>query len=112
MGDIAPAGDYIDAIRSSDRNLVSRRLIMAQSGKDGCTTPAGGPILPPGTEVSSDSKSSKLKEVPKMTAKVGKPAPDFEANGYFQGGFNNFKLSDYKDKWVLLCFYPGDFTFV
>ncbi len=47
-----------------------------------------------------------------MTAKVGKPAPDFEANGYYQGGFDNFKLSDYKDKWRLLCFYPGDFTFV
>jgi hypothetical protein len=85
---------------------------MAQSGKDGCTKPAGGPILPPGAEASPDSQLSKSKEVLKMTAKVGKPAPDFEANGYFQGGFNNFKLSDYKDKWVLLCFYPGDFTFV
>jgi peroxiredoxin len=29
-----------------------------------------------------------------------------------QGGFKNVKLSDYKGKWVVLCFYPGDFTFV
>jgi len=85
---------------------------MAPSNKDGCTTPAAGPIGPPDEEASAESQSAKPKEVIKMTAKVGKKAPDFEANGYFEGGFDNFKLSDYKDKWILLCFYPGDFTFV
>jgi len=43
---------------------------------------------------------------------VGQAAPDFEASGYLEGGFKNFKLSDFKGKWILLCFYPGDFTFV
>ncbi len=47
-----------------------------------------------------------------MMAKVGKPAPDFEASAYFEGGFKNVKLSDFKGHWVVLCFYPGDFTFV
>jgi len=47
-----------------------------------------------------------------MLAKVGKPAPDFEANAFVNGGFTTVKLSDYKGKWVSLCFYPGDFTFV
>ncbi len=47
-----------------------------------------------------------------MTARVGKPAPDFEASAFIDGGFKNFKLSDFQGKWVLLCFYPGDFTFV
>ena len=47
-----------------------------------------------------------------MIARVGKPAPDFEAMGYVGGGFKVVKLSDYKDHWLLLCFYPGDFTFV
>ena len=47
-----------------------------------------------------------------MTARVGHPAPDFEASAFFEGGFKNIKLSDYKGKWVALCFYPGDFTFV
>jgi len=47
-----------------------------------------------------------------MIARVGKPAPDFETTAYHQGGFKNVRLSDYKGKWVLLCFYPGDFTFV
>jgi len=47
-----------------------------------------------------------------VIAKVGKPAPDFEASAFVAGGFKNVKLSDYKGKWVVLCFYPGDFTFV
>lgn len=44
--------------------------------------------------------------------KVGKPAPDFTAAAYHNGKFTKVSLSDYKGKWVLLCFYPGDFTFV
>ena len=52
------------------------------------------------------------KGVNKLMAKVGKPAPDFEANAFVNGGFSNVKLSDYKGQWLVLCFYPGDFTFV
>ena len=48
-----------------------------------------------------------------MQAHVGKPAIDFEANAFIEGkGFEPVKLSDYKGKWIVLCFYPGDFTFV
>ncbi len=47
-----------------------------------------------------------------MTARVGQKAPDFQAPAYYQGKFTDVKLSDYLGKWVLLCFYPGDFTFV
>jgi peroxiredoxin (alkyl hydroperoxide reductase subunit C) len=47
-----------------------------------------------------------------MTARVGQKAPDFAAPSYYQGGFTPVKLSDFAGKWVLLCFYPGDFTFV
>ncbi len=43
---------------------------------------------------------------------VGEKAPDFVASGYQKGKFINTKLSDYLGKWVLVCFYPGDFTFV
>jgi peroxiredoxin (alkyl hydroperoxide reductase subunit C) len=45
-------------------------------------------------------------------ARVGQKAPDFEAPAYYRGAFTNIKLSDLAGKWVLLCFYPGDFTFV
>ena len=47
-----------------------------------------------------------------MTARVGRPAPDFNAPAYFRGTFKNVQLSDHVGKWILLCFYPGDFTFV
>jgi peroxiredoxin (alkyl hydroperoxide reductase subunit C) len=47
-----------------------------------------------------------------MTARVGQKAPDFEAPTYYRGTFTNIKLSGLLGKWVLLCFYPGDFTFV
>ena len=43
---------------------------------------------------------------------VGKPAPTFTAPAYHNGEFTDVNLEDYKGKWVLLCFYPGDFTFV
>jgi len=77
---------------------------------DGCVSPAKGPVLAPETEEASPTQASK-KEI-KMTAQVGKPAPDFEAAAYVDGSFKNIKLSDYKGKWVVVCFYPGDFTFV
>jgi peroxiredoxin (alkyl hydroperoxide reductase subunit C) len=49
----------------------------------------------------------------KMIARVGLEAVDFEANAFVEGqGFKQIKLSDYKGQWIVLCFYPGDFTFV
>jgi len=48
-----------------------------------------------------------------VRAQVGKEAPDFEANAFVgAGGFQPLKLSDFKGQWIVLCFYPGDFTFV
>ena len=47
-----------------------------------------------------------------MQVSIGKEAPDFGATAYYEGGFTDVKLSDFRGKWVLLCFYPGDFTFV
>ncbi len=54
-----------------------------------------------------DTKEKKMDIV-----RVGHKAPDFEAPAYYKGGFTSVKLSDFKGKWVVLCFYPGDFTFV
>jgi hypothetical protein len=47
-----------------------------------------------------------------VTARVGQKAPDFTAPAYLKGGFTSVQLSSFAGKWVLLCFYPGDFTFV
>uniref|UniRef100_A0AAA9SS04 Peroxiredoxin-2 n=2 Tax=Bos TaxID=9903 RepID=A0AAA9SS04_BOVIN len=45
-------------------------------------------------------------------AHVGKPAPEFQATAVVDGAFKEVKLSDYKGKYVVLFFYPLDFTFV
>jgi len=43
---------------------------------------------------------------------VGKPAPDFTTEAYVNGKFKKVSLKDYKGKWLVLFFYPLDFTFV
>uniref|UniRef100_A0A2K5IG84 Peroxiredoxin-2 n=1 Tax=Colobus angolensis palliatus TaxID=336983 RepID=A0A2K5IG84_COLAP len=43
---------------------------------------------------------------------VEKPASDFKATAMVDGAFKEVKLSDYKGKYVVLFFYPLDFTSV
>src|SRR5204863_1207620 len=47
-----------------------------------------------------------------MSAFVSAPAPDFSADAYVNGEFRKLSLADYKGKWLVLFFYPLDFTFV
>src|SRR4051794_32764208 len=47
-----------------------------------------------------------------MPATVQKEAPDFSATAVVGGEFKTIKLSDYRGKYVVLFFYPLDFTFV
>ncbi len=75
--------------------------------KIGCAKPAGqraGEI--------DESNSMDKEEKTMVLAKVGSKAPDFETSMYQDGNFGQVRLSDYTGKWVVLCFYPGDFTFV
>ena len=76
----------------------------------GCARPTGGPVGEP-EKVNSLKNEKQTKEKPVMI-KVGQKAPDFIAPAYFKGKFINVKLSEHLGKWVVLCFYPGDFTFV
>ncbi len=55
---------------------------------------------------------SEISEAQATVARLGHPAPDFEAIAYADGDFKTIKLADYKGKWVILFFYPADFTFV
>ncbi len=43
---------------------------------------------------------------------VGKEAPEFEAEAYVAGEIKRISSSDFKGKWLVLFFYPLDFTFV
>jgi len=47
-----------------------------------------------------------------MPAQVQKEAPDFTATAVVNEEFKQVKLSDYRGKYVVLFFYPLDFTFV
>jgi peroxiredoxin (alkyl hydroperoxide reductase subunit C) len=91
------------------RNLQEGGSMTEQP--QGCARTTGSVVgEKPSATIPPDTKS-----IPKettMTARVGQKAPDFQAPAYYQGKFTNIKLSDHLGKWVLLCFYPGDFTFV
>ncbi len=83
---------------------------MTEEAGVGCARPTGGPV---GEEkVQEKQGNDDLVKEEQTMIKVGQKAPDFTAPGYQKGEFINVKLSDYIGKWVVLCFYPGDFTFV
>ena len=78
----------------------------------GCARVTGAVLGEPSPPVADNSTTEGDFKEERMTAHVGQKAPDFNAPAYFQGSFANIQLSDYFGKWILLCFYPGDFTFV
>jgi hypothetical protein len=45
-----------------------------------------------------------------MAVQVNEPAPDFILSAVVGKTFRKVKLSDYRGKWVVLFFYPLDFT--
>lgn len=82
---------------------------MPEEFKPGCQRPA---IKKKAVAVETSSGTTEPVKEEMNMIKVGKPAPDFTAAAYIKGKFANVSLSEYKGKWVVLCFYPGDFTFV
>jgi len=83
---------------------------MGEELKVGCARPTGGPVGEP--EQKETQKAENITKESNAMIKVGKKAPDFTAPAYHKGKFISVKLSEYLGKWVILCFYPGDFTFV
>ncbi len=77
----------------------------------GCARPTGSVV---GAEPTpkDDAPPVEQKETSVSSIMVGRKAPDFVSPAYHKGKFTQVKLSDYLGKWVVLCFYPGDFTFV
>jgi alkyl hydroperoxide reductase subunit AhpC len=47
-----------------------------------------------------------------MSAHVQRPAPEFRCQALVRGQFEDRSLSDYRGRWLVLFFYPLDFTFV
>jgi peroxiredoxin (alkyl hydroperoxide reductase subunit C) len=78
----------------------------------GCARVSGSVAGAPASQTQPPSELKPNQEVTQMSVRVGQKAPDFTAPAYYRGSFTNVKLSQFAGKWVLLCFYPGDFTFV
>jgi peroxiredoxin (alkyl hydroperoxide reductase subunit C) len=76
----------------------------------GCARPTGGPVGESVKEKKSEDVTCQKEN--KKLVMVGKKAPDFVAPAYYQGKFTSYQLSSFLGKWVVLCCYPGDFTFV
>ncbi len=91
---------------SQKKTLKAKEKDMASTS---CVATAKGPLAPGGKAEAAPAAQPAAAPV---LARVGQPAPDFEASAFIGGGFKNLKLSDFKGKWTVLCFYPGDFTFV
>jgi len=43
---------------------------------------------------------------------INDPAPDFNENALINGDIKKISLDDFKGKWLILFFYPADFTFI
>lgn len=43
---------------------------------------------------------------------INQKAPEFKEKAFVNGTVKDVKLSDYRGKWVILIFYPADFTFI
>jgi len=78
----------------------------------GCARVTGAVLGEPSPETPNQPTQPQGEKEEIMTARVGQKAPDFNAPAYYDGSFTNVQLSDSFGKWILLCFYPGDFTFV
>ncbi|XP_047982928.1 2-Cys peroxiredoxin BAS1, chloroplastic-like [Salvia hispanica] len=111
------AGASVAAIISSNLNpkaCVSSQKPVSLRPVSLPSSFAGRPVVPRATRsLPSVSRRRSLAVRASELPLVGNVAPDFEAEAVFDQEFVQVKLSDYfKKKYVILFFYPLDFTFV
>ncbi len=63
------------------------------------------------TDIKIDPNEKKIIPL-NVSPLLGKKIPDYELDAFHNGKITNIKLSDFKGKWLILFFYPADFTFV
>lgn len=83
-------------------------FVVCFSAKDDetCRTYAGGQVYP------DERKHDGEHALHWSKAQISKPAPDFTGKAVVDGEFKDLSLSDFKGKYLVLFFYPLDFTFV
>jgi peroxiredoxin (alkyl hydroperoxide reductase subunit C) len=94
-----------------DFHQTGKEVYMPKEFKVGCARPTGGLVGEQEKTKAKQSQEIVRKEEQTMTL-IGRNAPNFSAPAYHKGKFVNVELSEFLGKWVVLCFYPGDFTFV
>ena len=63
--------------------------------------------------LSAESKFSKTTDmIHPCEPVIGKTIPFRSFDAYYNGKITTIDLADYKGKWIILFFYPADFTFV
>ena len=48
----------------------------------------------------------------RSSVRVGETVPDYEFETFYKGDVKPMKFSDFRGKWLIVMFYPADFTFV
>lgn len=79
---------------------------------DGSPSAAVVLLNPDGKRWSSSDTYEPSVFYPEPEVEVGSPAPDFSAQAVVDGEIKTVSLADYKGKYVVLFWYPKDFTFV
>nr|AOP12454.1 peroxiredoxin-lke protein [Sterechinus neumayeri] len=69
-------------------------------------------VTPAVSLLPSNQNQRELSTSCKLNVAIQGPAPNFEGMAVINGQFKDIKLSDYKGKYLVLFFYPLDFTFV
>jgi len=94
--------------RSTIALMIVLMTVLVWNVVDARPVLAAEPVHP-----SDCTKQCAIKAEPFRTqAKVGEPAPNFTLDAVVAKEFKKVSLTDYRGKWVVLFFYPLDFTFV
>lgn len=82
-------------------------LLIPYAYPQSCREYGGGNVYPSESHLNHESHKLHISKV-----QISKAAPNFEGTAVINGEFKDLKLTDFKGKYLILLFYPLDFTFV
>ncbi|GLI40046.1 thioredoxin peroxidase [Geobacter hydrogenophilus] len=91
--------------------LVTAILATSLFAGTACAAPEKADDMTKATELMVQHHKGMVRTAPEV-AKVGEQAPPFTLDAVVDKDFKKVSLGDYRGKWVVLFFYPADFTFV
>ena len=94
------------------RNFLAKVLFAAAL----LILPLGGHSSALANDAQAANQEQSIRKHHRPAARVGRPAPDFSLEAVVSTEedkqFKQVSLGDYKGKWLVLFFYPADFSFV